>query len=288
MPYAHSELDEKRLLAWLVAAARAHSGLFLLGICGAQGSGKSTLAHRLAQALDTHHLRAAILSIDDLYRTRAERTALAQTVHPLLITRGVPGTHDLELGRKTIAAAAALQPGQSLALPRFDKANDERRPEQDWPQIEGPLDILILEGWCVGLDPEPEAALQRAVNALETHEDPDGRWRRWVNRQLATDYAEFFARLDRLIFLQIPDWEAVLRWRRQQECETAAAARGPARHVLDEAGLLRFIQHYERLTRHALASLPGRADVLRRLGPAHEVTEQLIRTSNRSNEQGCQ
>jgi D-glycerate 3-kinase len=90
-------------LAELVTRHRTQrEGLFVLGLCGAQGSGKSTLAAALARMLARDGTRTAILSLDDIYLTRAERLQLAREVHPLFATRGAPGTHDVALGLATI------------------------------------------------------------------------------------------------------------------------------------------------------------------------------------------
>jgi D-glycerate 3-kinase len=141
--------------------ARAKGKPFLAGLCGAQGIGKSTLARQLVERLECLGLSVLLLGLDDLYLTRAERLALAVQIHPLLVTRGVPGTHDVALGCAILAAA-----GQSgtLALPRFDKAQDDRVPFENWPRITTPVDIVLFEGWCLGALPQPAEALAEAVN----------------------------------------------------------------------------------------------------------------------------
>ncbi|WP_295172986.1 hypothetical protein [uncultured Brevundimonas sp.] len=120
---------------------------FVLGICGAQGSGKSTLSDALAKRLNGRGARTAILSLDDLYLSRARRADLAHTVHPLFRTRGVPGMHDVVQG---VALLDAVKAGRGVTLPRFDKATDDPAPQAQWPVIEGPIDVLIFEGWCIG------------------------------------------------------------------------------------------------------------------------------------------
>lgn len=252
-------------LAALVAAARAgQSGLLTLGICGAQGSGKSTLVAGLARRLEDDGLRVAVLSLDDLYLTRAERQRLASEVHPLFATRGPPGTHDIALGLATIAALAR---GEAAPLPRFDKGCDDRLPSAEWPRASAGSDVLLLEGWCLGAVPQAEADLARPVNVLEKEEDPDGSWRTHANTALAGPYRRLFAAIDRLILLAAPGWQVVAKWREQQEAELrvhASAAMSPAE-------VTRFIQHYERLTRWILAEMPQRADLTVRLGEGREV-----------------
>lgn len=224
----------------------------IVGINGAQGSGKSTLCKFLEVLLVEHNQIGVTLSLDDLYLSRAERAQAAADHHSLFVTRGVPGTHDVERG---IAILDRLSAGKPADLPMFDKAHDE--PTAESRRIEGPVDVVLFEGWCVGAAPQPAAALRAPVNELERTEDPDGTWRREVNRRLATDYAELFARIDLLVVLQIPDFETVRANRRRQEKRLGW---GPA--VMDDAALDRFLAHYERLTEWMLAEMPSRADIL--------------------------
>ena len=246
------------------ALTRSARRPFLLGICGAQGSGKSTVAEGLADRLTRSGICAAILSIDDLYRTRAERAQLARDVHPLLATRGVPGTHDVAMG---LAVIAALEDGRPAPLPRFEKARDDRAPESEWPMAPAKCDVLILEGWCVGARPEPDAALATPVNSLERSEDPDARWRRYVNAALAGDYQHLFTRIDMLVLLAAPSFEVVLNWRLEQEEKLRAVSAANAPGLMDRDQVARFIAHYERLTRHILIEMRARADLVVDLGP---------------------
>ncbi len=259
--YAQVAVDVCAPLAERIAARRTGLG-FVAGICGAQGSGKSTLSAVLAHFLEARGLKVAVLSIDDLYLTRAERQVLAAEVHPLLATRGVPGTHDVDLGAQVLAALA--QPGRT-ALPRFDKAADDRAAPETWPVIEGPVDLILFEGWCVGARPQAEADLAVPVNALEREEDASGAWRAYVNAALAGPYRRLFAPIGLQVLLQAPGFEVVLAWRREQEAKLRArlAAEGQDQgRAMDDAGVARFIAHYERLTRWILSEMPARADVV--------------------------
>lgn len=235
---------------------------WLVGLCGPQGSGKSTLAASLEHLLADQSLRVAVLSLDDLYLTRAQRVELARRVHPLLETRGVPGTHDVGLGRQIIAR---LGETASVALPAFDKARDERRPVTQWPRVQGPADVLLFEGWCVGARPQSPGELATPINDLEREEDPDGIWRNYVNAALAGEYQPLFAAIDQLLLLQAPDFAAVYGWRLQQERklrERLLEAGADTTGLMDERQLARFIQHFERLTRHIMVEMPRRADVV--------------------------
>ncbi len=232
-------------------------GLLVVGICGAQGCGKTTLVAHLSAQLERSGVRTAALSLDDLYKTRAERQRLAAEVHPLFSTRGVPGTHDVALGLETISA---LERGEAAPLPRFDKAADDRMPRSEWPVAPANTQVLLLEGWCLGARPQNDVAVP--VNALEASEDSQALWRGHANAALGDEYQRLFARIDLLILLAAPGWEVVAEWREQQEAELRLKG-GTA--VMSPAELTRFIQHYERLTRWILAEMPGRADLTVRL-----------------------
>jgi D-glycerate 3-kinase len=252
------------LAAWV--AWRKGTGTLILGINGAQGTGKSTLCEFLRLILETGFgLRVAGFSLDDLYKTRAEREILARTVHPLLRTRGVPGTHDVALGLATLDRLYRAGPADRVAIPSFDKAQDDRRPRTLWPRVTGPFDVIVLEGWCVGARPEPEAALEPPLNDLEAAEDPNGAWRRHVNGQLAGDYAALFGRLDALIMLKAPNMARVFEWRCLQEEKLGA------RRLMDAAAIRRFVRHYERITRRMLEEMPGRADVTLFVDDSHQI-----------------
>jgi D-glycerate 3-kinase len=273
------------LAEWLhTRVSEQRPGAFVLGINGAQGAGKSTLAAFLADYLRTNaRYNVATLSIDDLYLTRAERDELARTVHPLLATRGVPGTHDPELGCALIRQMKNLGSGETLKLPRFDKLGDDRLPESAWPVVTGPVDLVLFEGWCVGSQPVADAALTEPVNELERTHDADGRWRRYVNNQLGERYQDLFALVDALVFMVVPDFDSVRRWRAEQERRLIAARSGAGSQGMSiapvddriasgiDARIAEFVQYFERISRHNLVALPERANVVLRLGQDHQV-----------------
>lgn len=236
----------------------------VVGLCGAQGSGKSTLAAALRRVFERAGIPTAVLSLDDLYLTRAERAHLAASVHPLLLTRGVPGTHDIGLGLKVIGD---LEQQRATALPRFDKARDDRMPQEKWEIAAADTGLLILEGWCVGARPQPEEALAEPVNALEREEDGQGIWRGFANAALAGDYQRLFARIDLLVLLAAPGFGVVHGWRSEQERDLRAlscaqASGAEASSLMTDTQLARFIQHYERLTEHMLVEMADRADMV--------------------------
>lgn len=241
----------------------------IVGVSGCQGSGKTTLASLLVLLVrELAGVRAVSLSIDDFYHTREARQRLAREVHPLFATRGVPGTHDVDLALETLHG---LRREGEVAIPRFDKAVDDRAPESAWPRLLAPVDLIVLEGWCLAVPPQPETQLPEPINELEAREDPEGAWRRHVNGVLQEQYSDWYGMVDYLVMLKAPGFEKVREWRGRQEQKLAARAGAQGTRLMSEAELARFIQHYERLTRHGLEVLPGRADVVFELTDAQTI-----------------
>ncbi len=269
------------LAQWVYQQVSSRRGrTFVLGINGAQGAGKSTLAAFLAQYLEAQYAyNVAALSIDDLYLPKADRQTLARAVHPLLATRGVPGTHDPELGQAAIERLQELGEGESLQLPRFDKLHDDRLPADEWPAVAGPVDVILFEGWCVGSQAVNDQALTEPINELEQTRDASGEWRQFVNRQLGSGYQALFALLDALVFMAVPDFACVRRWRTEQEHKLIAAGNSARGQGMNDAQVAEFVQYFERITLQNLAVLPQRADVVLWLGQDHQVVSADYRAS---------
>lgn len=238
----------------------------VVGINGCQGSGKSTLADYLctmiSQRLDTP---VVALSLDDFYLTKTERDQLASEVHPLLATRGVPGTHDMQLA---IDCVDSLQAGNETIIPRFNKKTDDRIPSSDLPIIREPVGLIILEGWCLGARAQTQQQLKEPINSLEDDKDSQGIWRSYVNQALEAggNYQSLFNTVDELIMLRAPSFETVYKWRLEQEHKMIKQAlkEGLQRpsQAMDDLQILRFIQYFQRITEALLQQLPRRANHL--------------------------
>lgn len=233
--------------------ALAH-GARVYAICGLQGSGKSTLAAQVAALARRRGLRTATLSIDDVYLGRRARARLARAVHPLLATRGPPGTHETALACEVLDQ---LRAGRPTRLPRFDKLRDTRVAASRWRRVEA-ADLILFEGWFLKTPAQTGEELAAPVNALEREHDRDGVWREYCNRALAHDYPPLWQRLDRLLFLRPPGFDIVAEWRWQQEA--AMHARRPDAPAMSRARVESFVNLFERVSRQALAQLPRIAE----------------------------
>ena len=267
----------KPIAADVAARAKNQASTFILGVQGTQGSGKSTLASFLCLLLEQEfQLSAVSLSIDDFYLTAAERQQLAATVHPLLATRGVPGTHDLKLAHSTIHRLCQAGSSDRCAIPRFNKAMDDRFGQEEWDYVNGPVDVIVFEGWCMGVPAQSEQALIEPINELERLEDSNGDWRKFVNNALKNEYANMFELLDALVVLSAPSFDCVYQWRLLQEQKLKAKWHDKnsdkKTKILSPEDVKRFISHYQRLTEQGLSELPDKCDWQLVLAENHDIT----------------
>jgi D-glycerate 3-kinase len=262
----------------IIKRHRALGRPIVVGLCGCQGSGKSTMASFLKALLEADGLKAAVLSLDDLYRPLGERERLGREVHPLLRTRGVPGTHDVALG---LGLIDTLSDGPAeVSMPCFNKAEDDRAPAESWPRLVAPVDVILFEGWCVGAVPQPDADLTLPINALEREEDRDGFWRRYVNAELKGGYNRLFGRIDVLVMLKAPSFDTVYGWRSLQEKKLSDKIKSQGltgTKIMGPQEIRRFLMFYQRLTEWILREMPGRADILIPLNEEHRLLGVEIR-----------
>lgn len=236
-----------------------------IAVSGAQGCGKTTACRAFAAA----NPRVAHFSLDDIYLATAERKALAANVSPLFKVRGPPGSHDLELGKRTLVKLKDARAQDTTQLPRFDKLADHRVPAAEWPVFKGTANVVLVDGWCMGATPEPAEALEMPVNDLELDEDENGAWRAYANAQLEGAYADFFGRFDLFITIQAPSFDVVPQWRLEQEATLRKLAIDAVPPEV-KTNIARFVQYYERITRHMLAG-GRRAEWVVRLGEDRSI-----------------
>jgi len=265
------------LVRSLAQRKRISGGTIIVGISGSQGSGKSTLADLLALLLGNRYkLNTVVISIDDFYYTLQQRETLSRTVHPLMATRGVPGTHDVTLAINTIRGLCTQG---TISIPRFDKSIDDRFPKEKWDQVVSKPDIILFEGWCLGAEPQSQEELLEPVNELEKTEDPDGVWRQYVNQQLRDVYPELFNMIDVWIMLKAPSFECVHQWRLEQENklrESLAGSTSSADKLMSEQELKHFIQYYQRITEQLLKTLPDKVDYLFELDEKRKIIRSRV------------
>ncbi|ARD44633.1 kinase [Colwellia sp. PAMC 21821] len=252
------------------------SNAYFVGINGCQGSGKSTLTDFIAEYLTkAHQLNVVVMSLDDFYFTGEKRQQLAHDIHPLLATRGVPGTHDMNMLEGVLKKLKTKSTG--FSIPRFNKATDEPFPEEQWQAVEYPIDIILLEGWCWGVKPQTDEQLKAPVNELELKHDANGDWRNYVNKQLKLNYQPLYEQMDFWLALQAPSFDCVYKWRLEQEQKLKDKNIGLANSkIMKSAGILNFTQYFQRLSVQACNTISQSADAIFYLDYARNITNLPI------------
>jgi len=287
LPASYRQAVEGVVCALAAEISNCHQAMgrpIVVGLNGSQGSGKSTVSEFLKLSLELlHGLPTALVSLDDIYLSKSDREKLALEVHPLLKTRGVPGTHQLSLGLETIDSLINASDASRTLLPGFDKSIDDVLPLSNWRPFQGRAEVVILEGWCVAARAQNEEALLEPVNTLELNDDLSGVWRNYVNAQLESHYPVLFNKIDFNVMLKAPDFDCVFGWRLLQEQKLLAQVKNLGRRqeakqgLLGEAELKYFLMHYERLTRFMLTDLPDRMDAVIPVSRDHRLLNLELR-----------
>ena len=218
----------------------------LIGLSGSQGSGKSTISQILKIILQTRYrLNVTCFSFDDFYKTLYERKKMSKMVHPLFLTRGVPGTHDSKMLLNTIKILKKKK-FNTIKIPKFDKSIDDRLKIKYWQKIKKKPDIIIFEGWCVGAKPQPYKELVKPINILEKTEDTKLTWRKKVNNELKTNYKKIYNLIDKKVYLKVPNFKFVLKWRLLQEKKLIFKSK---KKGMSDKQIKRFVMFYERVTK---------------------------------------
>ena len=241
----------------------------IIGLTGGQGTGKSTISNILKIILkESFNLETVIFSIDDFYKTRKERKILAKKISPLFLTRGVPGTHDTKMLFNCIKNLKKNR-FKKMIIPKFDKSKDERCPKSKWLAVNKKPNIVIFEGWCIGVASQKKKDLVIPINKLEKQKDKKRIWRQTVNKELQNNYQKIFNLINKLIFLKVPSFKYVYKWRLLQEKKLRAKFKG--NKTMSNEQVKNFIMYYERLTKNMLKILPKKADTVISIDENHRL-----------------
>ena len=241
----------------------------VIGLTGGQGTGKSTISNILKIILkERFELNTVIFSIDDFYKTLNERKKISKKISPLFLTRGVPGTHDTKMLLHCINNLKSNN-FKRMIIPKFDKSVDDRCTKNKWVKVKKKPNIVIFEGWCVGATAQKNKDLNIPVNKLEKQKDNKRIWRQKVNSELKKNYNRIFNLIDKLIFLKVPSFKYVFKWRLLQEKKLRITGKGSK--IMNDKQIENFVMYYERITKHMLKTLPKTADTVIGIDEKHRL-----------------
>ena len=261
---------------WIEKKYKEKGKTLFLGLSGGQGSGKTTITGILKIILNKFFKRnVRVASIDHFYKTLNERNIMSKQIHPLFKTRGVPGTHDIRLV-KFFFNNMKKNKFKEFKIPKFDKSTDDRMKNKYWSKISKKPEIVILEGWCVGAKPQSNSLIKKPINILEKKEDRRLIWRKQVNEKLKKEYKKVFSMIDHLIFLKVPSFDMVFKWRLLQETKLKKRSH-LNKKIMTYNQIKRFIMFYQRITLQMLKDLSKSASVVMLLKKNHEIKKILFR-----------
>ena len=262
---------------WINNKCKKKGRTLFLGLSGSQGSGKTMVTSILQIILKKFFKKNIyIISIDDFYKTLRDRNRMSQQKHSLFKTRGVPGTHDINL-IKNFFISVKRKKFKKIKLPKFNKSIDDRSKKNYWHNINKRPEIIILEGWCVGAKPQIISSLRKPVNILERHEDKDLIWRKYANEKLKKEYKEVFAMIDYFIFMKVPNFKIVFKWRLLQENKLRKKLHYKKK-IMTYSAIKRFIMFYQRITLQMMKDLSKSASIVLLLKKNHEIKRVLFRS----------
>jgi len=256
---------------WISKKAKKKSPL-IIGLAGGQGSGKTTISSILSLILKKYFkLKVFKISIDDFYKTKKQREILSKDKHSLLLTRGVPGTHDIKI-MLDFFRKIKTKNFKSLKLPKFNKANDDRYKKKHWYKLKSRPDVVIFEGWCVGAKPQSLRLLKKPINALEKAYDKNLKWRRFVNLQLKTNYKKLYSQLDSLLYLKVKNFNLLKKWRIKQEEKLWLKAKSRKNlKIMNKKEVINFMQTYQRITEQMFKDAPKYSSIIMNLNKNHQI-----------------
>ena len=251
---------------------------YFVGLAGGQGTGKTTTSSLLRIILIKYfRLKVFRISIDDFYKTRKERIRLSKRIHPMLLTRGVPGTHDIGMMLSFFKKVKRKQ-FKRLKLPTFNKAIDDRFSKKHWYDLKNKPDVIIFEGWCVGAKSEKNNTLKRTINSMERLKDRKQIWRKYVNQQLKSKYNNLYSQLNCLIYLKAKNFNLLQKWRLKQEHKLWLKTKKSSNHkIMSKGDVINFMQTYQRITENMFKKMPRYASIILNLNSNHQIKSAVYK-----------
>jgi len=230
----------------------------VFGLQGPQGIGKTWVSKAVKDELEQlHDIRTLVISLDDLYLPRGAQQKLEEEEggwNRMLRGRGLPGTHDLELGVQVFESLSRINETKELRWPIYDKsAHGGLGDRAGFSSLVLPpdqrLQLVIFEGWMLGFTPLDPRQLTNIYHRSLNLDPPSNSFLtqfsiqelQAINRNLVPYVDQLWSHIHLLIHLVPQDLNFIWRWRIQQEHEMKAKNGGIG---MSDEEVKRFIFRY--------------------------------------------
>ena len=182
----------------------------IIGISALPGTGKTTLGKWLEAISLKLNFKVCVISIDDFYLP-SDEMKFAIKNNPWNVSRGFPGSHSVLLMSE---ALLNWKLDGKLKVPVFDKSLRNGLGDRSHWREDDP-DLLILEGWFLGVKPLPNDFNDNTLitPSLTSHESS---YRLNIQKHLE-EYLDIWNLIDNIWQLKPIKFEYMNIWKSKQE-----------------------------------------------------------------------
>ena len=184
----------------------------IIGISALPGTGKTTLGKWLEAISLKLNFKIAVISIDDFYLPSDQMKSAIEN-NPWNVSRGFPGSHSVKLMHEKLLN---WKINKELNVPVFDKSLRNGLGDRSHWRSDKP-DLLILEGWFLGIEPFIKDVNDQTINEAElsAHESS---YRLKIQNNLY-EYLDVWTLIDTIWHLKPLKFEYMNMWKSYQEKE---------------------------------------------------------------------
>ena len=184
----------------------------IIGISALPGTGKTTLGKWLEAISLNLDFKIVVISIDDFYLP-SDEMKLAIKNNPWDVSRGFPGSHSVKLMHEKLLN---WKMNGELNVPVFDKSLRNGLGDRSHWRSDNP-DLLILEGWFLGVEPLPGDINDEETNIIKLSSQ-ESFYRNVIQKNLK-EYLDVWSLIDNIWHLKPLKYEYMNLWKSSQEKE---------------------------------------------------------------------
>jgi D-glycerate 3-kinase len=202
------------LLSHAYKLKKNYSDRKIIGISALPGTGKTTLGKWLEAISLKLNFKISVISIDDFYLPSNEMRFAIKN-NPWNVSRGFPGSHSVKLMHEKLLN---WKINGKLNVPVFDKSLRNGLGDRSHWRLESP-DLLILEGWFLGIEPFTIDANANNQSANSVDLSPHESSYRFKIQNNLYEYSDVWSLIDKIWHLKPLYFEYMNLWKANQEKE---------------------------------------------------------------------